>query len=134
MPTLSDLVSKLPRIYKGNMQALDTEWRLLDCVMLPDMLREKCEVVPFYQRLLCVMDENDEPQFKHLATFVLQILSLPVSNSDAERLFSKVNLIKTDIRNKLKTKSVAALIHMAEAVKEQESCFLFKPTDAMMNC
>ena len=94
----------------------------------------KCGVVHFYQKLSLLLNEYDEPQFKNLSTFALQILSLPVSNTDAERIFSKVNLIKTDIRNSLNTKSVEALILISEAVKEQAACFTFKPSDAMLNC
>ena len=103
-------------------------------MQLPDQLKEKCGVVHFYQQLSLVMNPNDEPLFKNLSTFALQILFLPVSNTDAERIFSKVNLIKTDIRNSLNTKSVEALILISEAVKEQAACFTFKPSDAMLNC
>ena len=106
----------------------------LDVIQLTDQLKEKCGVVHFYQQLSLVMNQNDEPLFKNLSTFALRILSLPVSNTDAERLFSKINLIKTDVRNKLHTKSLAALTVISEAVKEQESCYTFTPSDAMMNC
>ena len=71
--------------------------------------------------------------FKKLSKFALQMLSLPVSNADAERLFSKLNLIKTDIRNRLSIKTVNSLIYIAEAVNEQEACYLYQPTDEMIN-
>jgi hypothetical protein len=49
--------------------------------------------------------------FKKLAIYVLTILSLPHSNADNERVFSKVNLIKTKSRNRLIMKSIK-LIHL----------------------
>ena len=87
-------------------------------------------IVPFYQKLAC-FQEGDHFYFKKLSNFALQMLSLPVSNADAERLFSKLHLIKTDIRNRLSIKTVKSLIYISEAVKEQEACYLFEPTAEM---
>ena len=70
----------------------------------------------------------------NLCNFILTLLSLPVSNADAERLFSKLNLIKTDIRNRLSVDSLKAQLFIAEAVREQECCFEFKPSQEMINC
>ena len=135
MPTLVNLLTRLPRIYKGDPQILDDEWRYLDSItgMQEEFRDLNNKVVPFYQRLADYR-QFGKHVFKNLSTFVLQILSLPVSNADAERLFSKLNLIKTDNRNRLEIESLKSLLYISDAVKEQESCFTFVPSDAMLNC
>ena len=135
LPPLSDLVDLLPRMRKESIkQILDNEWRLLDIAKPPDWVtKEKCSIVHFFQKLSLVNDNNDEPRFKNLATFALQILALPVSNVDAERIFSKLKLIKTDIRNKLETKSVEALTKISEAAKECVFCYEYKPSASIMD-
>ena len=133
LPSLLPLLNLLPRIYKGNAQDLDDEWRYLDSIPLPDDFKcMESGIVPFYQKLAC-FQEGDHFYFKKLSNFALQMLSLPVSNADAERLFSKLHLIKTDIRNRLSIKTVKSLIYISEAVKEQEACYLFEPTAEMIN-
>jgi len=52
-------------------------------------------------------------QFYELAIFALSAMSLPHSNAYCERIFSKVNRVKTKSRNKLITNSVAAICQHA---------------------
>lgn len=132
MPSLYPLVQCLPRLYMGDIQALDNEWRSIDSTPLPpDLTANSCEPVSFYQKLACVTEDN-EYLFKNVATFALNVIALPVTNTDAERLFSKLHLVKTDIRNKLNLDSVKALCYISEVVKEQGCCYEFKPSEAMM--
>lgn len=71
--------------------------------------------------------------FKNIRTFIMQILSLPASNADAERGFSKLALLKTKTRNRQQLPSINALILVSEAVKAKGSCTEFIPTTKMMN-
>lgn len=133
MPSLYPLVECLPRIYEGDIQTLDNNWGSIDSVPLPTDVTEKSrEPIEFYHKLANVT-EGDEHPFKAVATFTLQVLALPVTDTDAERPFSKLRLIKTDIRNKLNLHSVKALCHISEAVREQGVCYKFKPSGSMMN-
>ena len=38
-PTLADLIQDFPRVYSGDIQLLDDEWRCLPAVQIPDSLR-----------------------------------------------------------------------------------------------
>jgi len=58
-----------------------------------------------------------EQLFINLSEFILIILSLSQSNCTRERLFSKVNLIKTKLRNKLMTDTLNSLINSSECIK-----------------
>ena len=99
LPSLVDLVEKVPRIYaKGDLQTLDNKWRAIDTSVIPEHLRNfdstKQGPVYFYQELAKV-EFDSQLLFKNLSTFALRLLALPVSNADAERLFSKLSNIKT---------------------------------------
>ena len=94
LPTLVDLVARVPRLYQGDLQTLDNEWRALDTSVIPDDLRnydpKKVGPVVFYQQLAS-LEFDGQLLFKILCIFAFRLLALPVSNADAERLFSKLN-------------------------------------------
>ena len=61
------------------------------------------------------------------------MLTIPVSNEDCEQVFSQVNLIKTEHRNRFSTEGVASLIFVKDGVKNMtDSCATFKPSDEML--
>lgn len=131
-PTLADLVSEVPRIYNGNVQDLDAEWRRLPDVELPLDLRQTNNSEQFFRGLRTLTNENGEPMFSVLPQFALNVLALPTSNADAERIFSKTGLIKSKIRNKLLPSTQAALVQVSEIVKMQGGCVAFQPTPTMI--
>lgn len=134
MPSLVPLISKLPRIYNEDPQIIDDEWRALDAHIIPDEFKlNNCGVVRFYQRLETLKVEG-VPIFKTFTTFCLQVLSLPISNADAERYFSKTKLIKPNIRNSLSVESLQALIQISDDVRDNEACYLYEPSEAVKNC
>ena len=134
MPSLSDFVNQVPRIYSGNLNDLDSEWRNLDTTPnVRDLSAEDNNIVDFYNKLGEMKDNEGLHQFQNLASFALQVLALPTSNTSAERMFSKLNLIKTDIRNRLQMPALQALTVLSEAVKLQECCYKFTPSENMIN-
>ena len=136
LPTLVDLVARVPRLYQGDLQTLDNEWRALDTSVIPDDLRnydpKKVGPVVFYQQLAS-LEFDGQLLFKNLCIFAFRLLALPVSNADAERLFSKLNHLKTETRNRMSIATARALLHVKEFVKDQEACYLAQPTDEMLN-
>lgn len=64
---------------------------------------------------------------------MLAILSLPHSNAECERVFSRVNDIKTKKRNKLLTKSIKGNLLSQQAIQRQgKTCIDFNPTHDMI--
>lgn len=59
---------------------------------------------------------QSDSNFLELSDFALSVLSLPHSNSECERVFSKVNLFKTKIRSKLKTDTVNGALLSSECI------------------
>ena len=49
-------------------------------------------------------------KYCHLATLALNLLTIPASNADSERVFSLVRRIKTEFRSSLATETVSSLI------------------------
>lgn len=135
MPSLFDFAQAVSRIYKDDVQVLDNEWRNLDSMTIPQHLREgNISIVEVYNKLMNVQDNEGVSKFKNFPNFALKVLSLSTLNADAERLFSKLSLIKTKTRNSLQLASINALIAVSEAVKEQGGCMNFKPSKDMVMC
>ncbi|KAF0694556.1 zinc finger MYM-type protein 1-like [Aphis craccivora] len=118
--TLLNFIILFPRICNdtNQMQLIDDEWRKLNSYFDPEIINiHKNKNVDMFWLEIFLYEENGEKLFPNLAEFVLNVLSLPQSNCVCERLFSKVNLIKTKLKNKLMTKTINGLINTSECVK-----------------
>lgn len=82
----------------------------------------------FWFRVGQVEDFNGTLFYKDLSEFVLNLFCIPYSNAICERIFSKVNLIKTNLRNKFLTDTMSNIILASEAVKESGGCVKFQPS------
>lgn len=56
--------------------------------------------------------------YQVLPIFARKILSLPTSNADAERIFSKINLNQTKFRNKRSLQTQANIVLTSETAHE----------------
>lgn len=132
-PTLLPLATLVPKISNSyNIQEID-EWRQLPFVHLPDDITKFNVADIFWGKLKTYTKSSNEKEFEVIAQFALDILSLPHSNADSERIFSKVNLIKTKQRNRLNTKTIDGCILASQAVKEQKKLNKkFHPTSDML--
>jgi hypothetical protein len=70
--------------------------------------------------------------FSNLSKFVLNVLTLPHSSANVERVFSQINLLKTDQRNRLGTETLVGILH-TKALTKQSSCFEFKIEHSLLN-
>ncbi|CAD6214266.1 GSCOCG00011143001-RA-CDS, partial [Cotesia congregata] len=64
-------------------------------------------------------------------SFFLSTISLPLSNSDCERIFSKMNLIKSKTRNKLVIETVNGLLLSSQRV--HLNCVNYEPSQREYN-
>jgi len=116
------------------MQLIDDVWQKLNLYFDPEIINiHKNKNVDMFWLEILLYKENGEKRFPNLVEFVFNVLSLPQSNCVCERLFSKVNLIKTKLRNKLMTKTINGLINTSECVKTT-TCVKFEPTKKMYAC
>lgn len=96
---------------KEDYQKLDTEWRLLRNSEIQNFSDNGEE---FWVSVLKKKYNDNTPMFGKVSTFAIQLLSLPHSSANVERLFFQINLIKTDVRNLISSATHSGLIHTKE--------------------
>jgi hypothetical protein len=130
--SIAGVAARFPNVVpESQLQSLDQEWRQLIFDEEISDLADSCATSPaevFWGKV------SVNEKYKILGTFVKAMLCLPVSNADCERVFSQVNLIKTEHRNRFSTEGVASVIFVKEGIKSMaESCEDFQPTNEMLN-
>ena len=68
------------------------------------------DVVQYWLRIKSIKASTGHLLYSNLSSLVLQLLAIPVSNADSERVFSLVRRIRTDFRASLSTSSLSSLI------------------------
>ncbi|KAI4467892.1 hat family dimerization domaincontaining protein-related [Holotrichia oblita] len=130
--SLYNLLKLTPRIIDidqhSQVQIIDSQWRELLTYDVSQYSNK--EVDKFWVAVGNIFDGNGQPLFKELAEYCLNVLSIPHSNASCERIFSKVNLIKTKLRNKLVTQTINGLLLSSGCVG---NCVEFQPSDIMMS-
>ena len=134
MPSLRDLVNCVPRLNCSDKQAIDNQWRTIQWHKFPLKFESDCNVSNFYRYVLKIEDINGSFPYEIFGKFALEILSLPLSNADAERIFSKLNLIKRKTRCRLHTQTVRSLIALSDCSSMQGGCSVFEPNENMLAC
>ncbi|XP_068250343.1 zinc finger protein 862-like [Palaemon carinicauda] len=104
-PVLNDLFDK---------EEVDLEWRHL---ALHGGMMNGEDAAEFWKQQLSVKKINGQMKYPNLSKVVGYCLALPNSNAAVERLFSHVRLIKTDVRNSLKSSSLNSLLHVKNGLK-----------------
>lgn len=66
--------------------------------------------------------------FRTLAGFAKCLLTIPHGNADSERMFSQINLITTDHRNKLNTTTISACMDVKVNLTSAKECTCYKPS------
>ena len=126
-PSLVPLASRFPNLIPiSKLQQLDNEWRKLSFTTLP-FDSEGMEPEVFWGRLGKISNGVGTLLFHTLSAFMGSLLCLPHANVDVERVFSSVNLIKTKTRNRLRTKTVGALLNVKRGVAKAGACMNFSP-------
>lgn len=132
-PSIYNLVQHLPRMLNIEdniiIQKIDDQWRNLPLYKLSENIINEIEPDRFWTYIKDLECE----QFKDLAVFSISVLCLPHSNASCERIFSKINSVKTKSRNKLITSTVSSTVILSESIKKDNgNCISFKPIKDML--
>lgn len=92
----------------------------------------RISVDSFWYQIRETLNLDGKQKFKKLGQFALDILALPHSNVSCERLFSKVNHVKTKSRNKLLPSTLQGILSASECVS-QHGCGKFEPTQKVLD-
>ena len=68
------------------------------------------DAIRFWLHISTIESPLGERKYYHISNLALNLLSIPASNADSERVFSLVRRIKTDFRSSLSTETLSALI------------------------
>lgn len=118
--SLMPLVSHFPNLVSNDdLQSIDNEWRLLKNSNLK--FDSNDSICSFWVRVKNEKYMDETLQYPLLSNFALNVLSLPHSSANAERVFSQVNLLKTKQRNSLSTNTIVGLLHSKSYIGE--NCF-----------
>lgn len=135
-PTLRPYLREFTRMSdKIDWQCIHDEWRKLPFFQFDfnDKFNETTHPDVFWGHIYNYKnDDNGDFLFKNLAQFVLNLLCLPHSNAECERIFSKVYSIKTKSRNRLLTDTIEGIVLSKQHVGVTE-CTKFEPNDTMLN-
>ena len=78
--------------------------------------------IKFWAAVQCFQDGTGSYPYKLLATYALACLNTPVSNALVERMFSHVNAIKTDKRNRMGLKMIESITRIRTTVTSKSKC------------
>ena len=114
-----------------DIQAIDTEWRLLANSL--DSMNVTSDMMPqnFWCTVSLTRQCDNTLMFPNLAAFMQTLLSLPHSSASVERIFSAVNRMKTKARNKLSTETISGLLHTKQLLKGA-FCYDFNVTNSLL--
>lgn len=115
-------------VHSNDFQEIDTEWRILrNC----EQIKTFPDDVELFWDEVSLLKRGDETQmFPLLSNFIFNILSLPHSSANVERIFSHINLLKTKQRNRLSTKSITGLLH-SKRLFNTANCYDFEINSKM---
>lgn len=132
--SLSHIFDRFPMLKDTvDRQKLDSEWRdhkLLDHEAMGLSLNQ--DACKYWESVFDLKNAANIHLFPNLKMVINLLLVLPFSNACVERIFSKLNNIKTENRNRLDTDTVKALLYTQEAV-QKDGCGKWKPSAKMLN-
>ena len=113
-----------------DVNATHTEMKLLSRVPISEDL--KSDPIQFWNSVNSFTDASGAKRFGNISSLALALYSLPYSNAEVERIFSKLNYFRSKLRTKMKSATVAALIHIdCGLTLRQKKCYNFTVTDSM---
>ncbi|CAG9782434.1 unnamed protein product [Diatraea saccharalis] len=97
---------------------VDEQWRQIHLLTWENTKNTK----EFWYEVMESKDMAGENRFKDLATFALNLLVLPHSNADVERLFSTMNVVKTKQRNRMKLELLSSIMTVRAGLSREGKC------------
>lgn len=137
--SLRDVIQTFPhKIDPVQMQLIDEEYRILKFDrQVSDLLQCTSTGSPlsseqFWIEVGKITNNDGTFKYRNFSSLCKSLLSMPVSNAACERVFSQINLIKTEQRNRFKNTHVSALIKTKQGVKDEGGCINFDPKKSLL--
>ena len=99
-------------------------------INVPEKLKD--DPVKFLSHFKTYKDAAGKPRFNNVAQLALSLYSLPYSNAEVERIFSRMNHLKSKVRNKMASPTTDSLIRVDGSLRWRgEECYNFNVNQAM---
>ncbi|XP_066950649.1 uncharacterized protein [Macrobrachium rosenbergii] len=130
--SFTKIVPELKRMTECSVGTLENQWRARKFLAAPPSVM--CDTVKYWIYLLNNKDSAGNHGFRELAAVALSLLSLPIANAECERVFSQVNILKNDLRNRLSTDTLDNLLNIRFSVRghDNDCCESFHPDNKML--
>lgn len=127
--SIATLWELYPNMAVGStLRGLDLEWR---SVVHQELVSTDLEINAFWAEIFKLKNAPNDCVYPQLRQFVGALLSFPHSSASAERIFSRLALIKTKLRNRLEVPTVNAIMAAAGMVDE-DNIHLWSPTNELI--
>lgn len=103
-------------------QDLDSEFRELNFLNFNEIFENKeIDLYNFWKTISEIKRGSSFSAFPVLSKFIQNIMTLPHSSANVERIFSQINLNKTKIRNSLENESIEGILYCKDYLKLNNS-------------
>ncbi|KAJ8968820.1 hypothetical protein NQ314_002082 [Rhamnusium bicolor] len=106
--SISEISIHFPNLI-DDIQVIDNEWRMLRNIdfnevgINTDEVEKNDDVNVFWRSISKIKLGSGQAKFGNLTSLIFNLLCLPHSSTNVERVFSQINLNKTQIKNRLKS-------------------------------
>ena len=113
------------------LQDLDNEWRCHALLNYKELqLDPSSNVEEYWPKVFSLKNNAGNQLFPNLKKAISLLVILPFSNARVERVFSNVNEIKTNKRNRLQIETTNAILHTQQGIQKNRN-ENFEPTKEM---
>ena len=118
VPSIAPLAASFPDLVsEKDLNEIDIEWSLLRNTELN--VEPDTDTYKFWQKVGDLKKGDESPLFLLVGTFMKKLLCLPHSSASEERMFSQVNLMKTNVCKSLNTDALNGMLHAKKKNKKK---------------
>lgn len=99
-------------------EKVQNQWQIVHLVKW----KETTDTKKFWYEIYNYKNGTGENPFKELANFALELLIIPHSNAEVERLFSTMNIVKNKLRNRLQLPMLCAILSVKAGLNRYNMC------------
>lgn len=109
-----DPICKMFGLQDKDIEKIDLQWKKINLISW----KNTKSAPEFWIEVDVFKDAANNNPLKELATLALNALCIPWLNAACERVFSQMNLIKTKLRNRMKSQLLVSLLHIRSGLKK----------------
>lgn len=99
-------------------EKIDNQWKTIHLIKWTEIHDTR----KFWTEVINYQNEVNDNPFKELSDFAIELLILPQSNAEVERLFSTMNLVKSKIRNSVQLPMLSAILSIRGGLRRHGKC------------